>query len=414
MSGLNYKKRRKSASPVPTEGLARRHKQLGAQISLSSGTVVPTSRDPVYHMINSFTTKFDAVGKQRAAALGSENAANGRQASDALGQGAAQNTEQSRRAASPFNEQLLRQRHDSPMYRHSRKQLENGSFADRFASYAFNGGNMAAAVLSGESKMMFTSCLTRALGRPVPDSPKQKQLLMQNAVESQVDGTAAKVVFNRHAQSAVGIVLDSIRGASTTLEVFRKLANESGALKDTPLEHRNVDTLRKLYPYLVTNEDKAQLNEYKAQLKALQGDNSPEGVEQRRALEWACNRQSAMLSRKMSEQRRLLTVLTRAQANVKEAEKLFSSDGFAQSVLEEIERLAEDVPPEDENNRSGMDMLADFLAGVLDGAAQQSAEHKAKQDTEQQSTEQSAEQNSAEHKAKRPSARGSASRGRRR
>lgn len=236
-------KKRKPAlrTAAPSEGIARRQKQLGAQISRNSGTVVPCSRDPVYHMINTFTTQFDAVGRQRAAALGAERPTL-EQSGNLNGEREALSGQNRRSAVSSTAEERqrqLRSQHDSPMYRHSREQLQNGSFADRFASYAFSGGNMAAAVMAGEGKQMFTSCLSRALGRPIPDCPKQKQVLMQNAIENKVDGTEAKVVFNRHAQSAVGIVLDSIRGASTTLEVFRKLANESGAIKDTPMEHYN-------------------------------------------------------------------------------------------------------------------------------------------------------------------------------
>lgn len=400
---------------APSEGIARRQKQLGAQISRNSGTVVPCSHDPVYHMINSFTTQFDAVGRQRAAALGAERPTL-EQSGNLNGEREALGGINRRSAVSSTAEERqrqLRSQHDFPMYRHSREQLQNGSFADRFASYAFSGGNMAAAVMAGEGKQMFTSCLSRALGRPIPDCPKQKQVLMQNAIENKVDGTEAKVVFNRHAQSAVGIVLDSIRGASTTLEVFRKLANESGAIKDTPMEHYNIETMKMVYPYLVTSKDKAQLSEYKAQLKALDGDASPEGMERRRTLEWARDRQSAMLERKAAEQRKLLTVLTKAQANVKAAEKLFSSDGFAESVTEELERLQEDIPPEDNNNnRSGMDMLADFLSEVL-GDAQSSggAQPEAEQNVEQQGGKPTEEQQNQEQHT---SARSGTSRGRRR
>ena len=397
---------------APSEGLARRQKQLGAQISRTSGTAVPCSHDPVYHMINSFTTQFDAVGRQRAAALGSERT----EAEHGSEQTPGTTAENRRSADTPMSEERkrqLRRKHDFPMYRHSREQLENGSFADRFASYAFNGGNMAAAVMAGQGKQMFTSCLKRALGRPMPDSPKQKSVLMQNAIENKVDGTEAKVVFNRHAQSAVGIVLDSIRGASTTLEVFRKLANESGAIKDTPMEHYNIETMKTVYPYLVTAKDKAQLSEYNSQLKALEGDNSPDGIQRRRTLEWARDRQKAMLERKAAEQRRLLTVLTSAQANVKAAEKLFSSDGFAESVVEEIDRLQEDIPPDDNNNRSGLDMLIDFLAWVTGNGEQADiAKPQTEQGAEQQNAQRPEEQPEQEQ---RPTARSApGSRGRRR
>ena len=393
MARLTLKKRKSlMVSAAPSDGLARRQRQLGAQISQFSGTVVPCTHDPVYHMINTFSTQFDAIGKQRAAALGGIGS-DMEQAGERKELSGERHTDASGSSISEEQQRQLRRKHDFSMYRHSSEQLEKGSFTDRFASYAFNGGNMAAAVMTGQGRQMFTSCLSRAIGRPIPSTPKQKQLLMNNAIVKDVDGTAAQVVFNRHAQSAVGIVLDSIRGASTTLEVFRKLANESGAIKDTPVEHYNINTIKTLYPYLVTRNDKELLDRYNTQLKALEGDLSPGGIEKRRALEWARDRQSAMLKRKASEQRRLLTILTRAQANVREAEKLFSSDGFAESVLEEIDRLAEDIPPEDNNNRSGIDMLDDFLEGVIDNAAQSDhAQPEAGQGAEQQGAEQQAQQ----------------------
>lgn len=386
------KHRKLSESISQSEGLARKQKQLGAQIACSSGTAVPHSQDPVYYMINNFTTKFDAVGRQRAAALGGE-----RSDSEMLGERSPEQGSATGEGSTLTEERQrqLRRQHDSPVYRHSGEQLENGSFTDRFASYAFNGGNMAASVISGQGRQMFTSCLSRALGRPVPSSEKQKRILMQNAIENNVDGTAAKVVFNRHAQSAVGIVLDSIRGASSAFEAFKKLANESGAIKDTPMEHYNIETMKALYPYLVTAKDKKQLSEYNAQLKALENDTSPQAAESRRAIQWARDRQRAMLDRKAAEQRKLLTVLTRAQSNLKEAEKLFSSDGFVESILEEIDRLEEDIPPED-NNKSGVDMLDEFLTGVFGNAEQadfaqpegeQTAEQQGEQLPQQQRTE---------------------------
>ena len=179
------------------------------------------------------------------------------------------------------------------------------------------------------------------------------------------------------------------------------------------MEHYNIETMKTVYPYLVTAKDKAQLSEYNSQLKALEGDNSPDGIQRRRTLEWARDRQKAMLERKAAEQRRLLTVLTSAQANVKAAEKLFSSDGFAESVVEEIDRLQEDIPPDDNNNRSGLDMLIDFLAWVTGNGEQADiAKPQTEQGAEQQNAQRPEEQPEQEQ---RPTARSApGSRGRRR
>ena len=356
MSRLAVTKKKQKVYEVGAEGLVRRQKQMSAQISQTSGSTRFGSRDPVYHLMNSYINKFDAVGKQRAAQM---NGTDGEAVKKEDGE--------------PSHEarvRQLRQKHDHPMFSHSRESLERGSFADRFSAYAFNGGNMASAVMAGKGKQMFTACLSRALGRPSSLGEKQKKVIEQTAVRGKLDGTQAEVMFNRDAHSAVGIVLDTIRGASSTLEVFRKLANESGALKDTPVEHRDVDTVQKLYPFMVTAKDKALIKSYKTQLKALQGDNSQQAAQSRRTIEWALKKETAVLERKMAEQRRFLTVLNKIQSNVHEAEKLFSSDGFAESIAEELLLGGMDIPPEDDgsgrrNEPNGLDVLSALVAELI-------------------------------------------------
>ncbi len=375
MSRLSVKKR--AVTPVSqSEGLVRRQKAMAAQISQTSGSSRFDSRDPVYHLMNNYINRFDAVGKARAKKMAGDDIN-----STAERSGATQLSPERRRAQ-------MRREHDSPMYRHTQGALESGEFVDRFSAYAFNGGNMAAAVMAGKGKMMFTSCLSRALGRGIPSSEKEKQLLSATAVRAGVDGTQSDVMFNRHAHSAIGITLDAIRGASSSLEVFKKLANESGSLKDTPVEHRDIDTIPKLFPFMVTKKDKALIDTYKQRLKQLEGDNSQEAARSRKTLEWALKKESAVLARKKAEQRRFLTVLDGMLSNVREAEKIFSADGFAESVLEEIERLSTEEPPDDPNKERQSDipdvatLLEQFLSGVSnDGARAERSTSEAKQQT---------------------------------
>ena len=63
------------------------------------------------------------------------------------------------------------------------------------------------------------------------------------------------------------------------------------------------------------------------------------------------------MQRKIQQQREFLTVLNRISSNVAEAEKLFSSDGFAESAAEEVSVLSQDDPPEDGR-------VADFFSGL--------------------------------------------------
>lgn len=362
MARLAVKKR--ALTPIArSESLVQRQKVLSAQISQTSGSTRFDSRDPVYHLTNNFINRFDAVGKARAKEMAGKDS--GRPKDDQSAESG--DISREKRMAQ------LRRKHDSPMYRHTQQALESGDFVDRFSSYAFNGGNMAAAVMAGKGKMMFTACMSRALGRSFHGEQKEKQLLSGSAVKAGVDGTHSEVMFNRDAHSAVGITLDAIRGASTSLETFKKLANESGALKDTPVEHRDIDTMPKLFPFMVTQKDKALIDSYKQRLKELEGDNSQQACRSRKTLEWALKKESAVLERKKSEQRRFLTVLNGMLANVNEAEKIFSADGFAESVLEEIELLLADDPPEDPTRDrandvpSGVEILDDYISGVMDG-----------------------------------------------
>lgn len=359
MSRLALSKKRSMPSITRSDSLAQQQKMLSAQISSTSGASGLESRDPVFHLTNTFIDEFNAVGKEHAKQMS--------------GNDTAEKTEESETDGLSHEKKMarLRQEHDSPMYKHSSDALKNGDFVDRFSSYAFNGGNMAAAVMSGKGKMMFTACLSRALGRTLPSQRMEKQLLSGNAVSSEVDGTHSEVMFNRNAHSAVGITLDAVRGASTSLEVFKKLANESFMLKDTPLEHRNIETMPKLFPFLVTKKDEELIDSYKQRLKVLEGDNSQEASKSRKTLEWALKKESAVLERKKIEQRRFLTVLDGMLSNVKEAEKIFSADGFVESVLEELETLISDDPPEDpkkdmfDEHVGGLDLIADFLTEVM-------------------------------------------------
>lgn len=355
MSRLAVKRNKHISAAPQGEGLARRQRQMSLRIAQTSGASRLASRDPVYHLINSYTTAFDAIGRQRAALMNE-------------GEGASVRAEEG--SATPEGGiGQLRKKHDSPMYRHSRSALESGNFADRFSSYAFNGGNMAAAVMTGQGKMMLTACLSRALGRPIPSAEKQKTVLGQTAVRSRLAGTQADVMLNRDTHSAVGIVLDTIRGASSALEVFRRLANDSGALTDTPVERREVDTVRRLCPFMATAEDRAQIKACRQQLKALQGDNSPDAAQRRKTLEWALTKQTAVLERKMAEQRRFMTVLNRVCSNVGEAERLFSSDGFAEDIAEELKRSTAGDPPEDDGRNNAAELISVFLSEVLDNDA---------------------------------------------
>lgn len=367
MAGVYAVKRRKAISSdhVSQEQDIRRRIMENAACGVNRSI---KSVDPVYLLANSYIDCFDAVGKDRASAMAGEKRQGSGGAPDKIGaeKGGGQTSGQDSGDSSMTREQrlsLLRKKHDSPEYAHSTAELDDGDFKDRFSEYAFTGGKMASAVMAGQGKQMLTLSLARTLGGSMPNDVRQKKILSQSAVELPVDSTVSSVKFNRHAQSAVGIVTDAIRGSSYVLEVFRRLCNDSGQLKQTPVELRGVDTLKQVLPFMVTDSDKRQIAEYKSRLKALEGCTSPNGQRAAKLLRTALTKQTAVMRRKQAEQRKFMTLLGRVQSNAQEAERLFSSDGFAQSVLEEAVSLMEDIPPEGGGDK--LRHLSEQIAGEV-------------------------------------------------
>lgn len=175
-------------------------------------------------------------------------------------------------------------------------------------------------------------------------------------------------MFNRDAQSAVSLVTDALRGSTRILELFRNLANGSGQRSDAPLEMRNIDTLKMAFPFLQTDDDKRLILSCKSRLKELENSKNPKSENAARLLRSAVIKHTAVLRRKEEQQRNFLTKLNEINSNVREAEKLFSSDGFAEQALREAEELMEGTPPDDDKRRKASfeaaSAVADFFSGL--------------------------------------------------
>ena len=182
----------------------------------------------------------------------------------------------------------------------SRRESDECHFADKFSSYAFRGVKLANAVMAGQGRQVFTVCLSRALGRSFHGSERQKKLL-GSANDFHVGNTSARVMFNRDAQSAVSLVTDALRGSTRILELF--------------------------------------LLSCKSRLKEFENSKNPKSENAARLLRAAVIKHTAVLRRKEEQQRNFLTKLNEINSNVREAEKLFSSDGFAEQALREAEEL---------------------------------------------------------------------------
>lgn len=365
------KKRRADRLP---ESVAAQRQALFAQIGTAAGRGESKSRDPAYMAGMQFRKTFDAVGAgNRLLQRQEESRMRGERES----------------AMPPERERELRRKHDSPVYRHSRRKLAEGSFCDRFASYAFSGGKLAAAVLEGRGELMLTSCMERAAG-----NTKQKKVLAESAAERRLDGRPARVVTNGDAHSAVGLVVSSIQSATRTLDTIRALAEDGGSSPDSLLEQRGVDTMRELYPFMRLKEDDAFIARCKTRLKELDGDVSQQALTERQAVNAALTKAQAVRGQKKAQQRSFLTKLAEMRANAARAEELFSSDGFAQYIAQRVSgaRTADDPP--DKRRRRAQRAQQVLEAAVPTG--EQVADGKQEPDAERGEAGQTAEEERGE------------------
>lgn len=353
---MEYYTKRKKAEKGYSETIRTAEKNLYSSAACQTNGAPLKSVDPVYQIAAGFTERFDALGKQNAAKMaGHEGSTDGK-------------SRDPDEHEQPITESELRKQHDSPEYVHSPAELRGGGFTDRFSEYAFRGGKLAASVMAGQGKQMFTVCLARALGRPMPLGERQMKLLGGSRIEMPVPNMSAGVTFNRDVSSAVGIVTDTMRGSTRILDLFRSLVSGSGQRVSDPLELRGVETLRQTLPFLDTDRDKALIAEYRSRLRAMGSDSSADSAETAGILRSALTKQSAVLQRKIQQQREFLTVLNRIYSNVEEAEKLFSSGGFAETAAEEAYKLTTDTPSEDGSgddlSESIAEAVADFFSGL--------------------------------------------------
>ena len=303
-------KRRRAADEAAETTSSARRTLLGSVAGTATGAPL-RSVDPVFQIASCFTERFDALGKQNAAKMSevSEKRLN--------------DCEECRNITKQPGAEELRKQHDSPEYVHSASELRDGNFTDRFSEYAFRSGKLAASVMAGQGKQMFTVCLARAIGKPMPFGERQKKLLGESRIRMPVPNMSSDVTFNRDVSSAVGIVTDTMRGSTRILDLFRSLVEDSGQCVCDPLEMRRIGTLRQTMPFLDTERDKALMAQYRNRIRELEGESSPDSAAIAKFLRSALAKQGAVLQRKIQQQREFLTVLNRISSNVAEAEKLF-------------------------------------------------------------------------------------------
>ena len=215
-----------------------RQETLRREMAWAAGTEQFQHRDPLYHVTESFQQTFDAMGRRHAARLGGE-----------------MNEEDLPRGEAQAQEQMPDDTSSRAFY--ERDTPENQAMLRRFSETAFQRGTLSGAVLRGTGQMMLFSCLKKTVGQSQPDKWQQRKLFEKASPMRNVPGHSPdKVVFNRgFTDSAVGLVVDTLRDARRTVEDMRDLV-----LGKSEMGQAGADTLRTMYPFLDDRRERELLS----------------------------------------------------------------------------------------------------------------------------------------------------------
>ncbi len=318
-------KRPKQEAPAPAKGLEH---QLRRQMAWAAGTEAFAHRDPLFHVTESFQQTFDAMGRRHAAQLGGQQ-------------------EEPQPAPASEEGQTAQETPDPTSARsfYERGRPEEQEMLRRFSETAFQRGTLSGAVLQGTGQMMLFSCLKKTVGQSQPDKWQQRKLFEKASPMRNVPGHSPdKVIFNRgFTDSAVGLVVDTLRDARRTVEDMRDLA-----LGKSEMGQAGADTLRTMYPFLDDSRERELLEEYRDQL-AKAGD-----VQEKTALQHAAARMEALIGKKQQMKQEFINKLRFLSDRANEALEAFTEPGFAEELFETLqESLGAEEPPADEGSGDG-------------------------------------------------------------
>ena len=312
--------RRQKAAPLQSGELEQ---SLRRQMAWAAGTEQFQYRDPLYHVTESFQQNFDAMGRRHAARLG----------------GAPEDGETTGNAG-PGEETA-----EIPDPTSARSFYETGRPEDqdmlrRFSETAFQRGTLSGAVIRGTGQMMLFSCLKKTIGQSQPDKWQQCKLFEKASPMRNVPGHVPdKVVFNRgFTDSAVGLVVDTLRDARRTVEDMRDLA-----LGKSEMGLAGADTLRTMYPFLDDSRERELLEQYRDQLERT-GD-----VREKAALQSAIGRMEALIGKKAQMKQEFTNKLRFLSDRASEALEAFEAPGFSAALDQALREAAgaEEPPPEE-------------------------------------------------------------------
>ena len=328
---MRTKLQKKTAPPVPRI----REERIHAELAHAAGSSAFSRRDPVSHVTESFHQSFDRLGMQRTEELLSDSRDASRQNPERGQTGSAEKRPADETPAYlPGTEVPLR----------------------KFSETAFKRGRLSASVLRGTGKMMLVSCLKRTIGQSDLESSREQNLLRSGPQQRNVPGhTPDSVLFTRGvAESAVGLVVDTLRDARRVVQSMEALAAGTGEVRGGV----EGSTLRAMYPFLDDSRERALLKEYRRQLAAS------EDVEEVALLQNALIHTRALIGKKsqMKEEfvNKLRLVSDRAAETLAELEAPGAAEEIAAAVLApETEELPPPLPPEDDGEGDGAGDTAD-------------------------------------------------------
>lgn len=323
-------------------GKKERLADIRRRTAWASGTEFFQNRDPLYHVTENFQQTFDAIGRRHAAELGGET-----------GERPPEETE------TPADGDM------SSRSFYERRSPEEQAMLHRFSETAFQRGTLSGAVLQGSGQMMLFSCLKKTVGQSQPDRWQQRKLFEKASPHRNSPGhTPDKVIFNRgFTDSAVGLVVDTLRDARRTVEDMRDLA-----LGKSEMGMAGADTLRTMYPFLDDSREKALLKEYRTALH----EKTSASPEERAALQNAAGRMEALIAKKTQMKQEFINKLRFISDRANEALEVFASPGFTADIHRTLEEAAAgaEPPPDDQKGAGHGSEKAGDDAGQEDGTNQ--------------------------------------------
>ena len=332
-------RRPEAAQPKP----ASLEQGLRRQMAWAAGTEQFQHRDPLYHVTENFQQTFDAMGRRHAAQMGQEQ-----EQSTGPGQAPQTGDMPDETSARSFYE---------------RSQPDDQDMIRRFSETAFQRGTLSGAVLRGTGQMMLFSCLKKTIGQSQPTRWQQQKLFEKASPMRNVPGhNPDRVVFNRgFTDSAVGLVVDTLRDARRTVEDMQGLAQ--GKMDRTEAGFRGGETLRTMYPFLDDSRERELLEQYRSRL-----DETADPKE-KAALQNAAARMEALVGKKAQMKLEFTNKLRFLSDRATEALEVFSQPGFSTALDQALrEALGAEEPPPQEGEGGGDGAASGPGAGAPDGA----------------------------------------------